>query len=76
MICFTEIILNIVIFCMNTKLYKLVLKSSRLLKETMHFTFNIHKYYIVSKINNYAAHISFCMLLTGTVIYFIISEHF
>ena len=46
MVCFSEIILYVVIFGRDAELYKLVLECSALLKETMYLTFDFHLYFL------------------------------
>ena len=47
MVCFSEIILNVVIFGRDAKFYKFVLERSALLKETMYLTVDLHLYFLV-----------------------------
>ena len=39
MIGLTEVVQNVIVFCMNTKLFKLVLESARLFKKTEYFVY-------------------------------------
>ena len=46
MVCFSEIILDVVIFGRDAEFYKLVLERARLLKKKMNFTIYNHNAYL------------------------------
>jgi hypothetical protein len=46
-VCFSEIILDVIIFGRDAKLDKLVLERTRLLEETMYFSVDYHLFFLV-----------------------------
>ena len=50
MVCFSEIILYVVIFGRDAEFYKLVLEGAALFKEAMNLSFNFHLYFLVVSI--------------------------